>query len=323
MEALILLFVPQTPRTPNQHTPTAMAQPTTGRSMRATSTLSIVVSTPPPEGPQIIPSHYLLAPTLPRPFGNDLEGALDGILEFGRIFPEMRAIVETLLKEPDTTTNWPLLIKEMWDSHPLGRGLMEELLFLVTRCLLPEQISHNRALLYRLYSNHRGASVRLILRYDMLREWHHQPRGTFAVVDSLSHAAFANMQPPAPISNPKHPYRRPLMPNIWATLIVGQPTDYPTRRLSDAMRHHVTDLDKCLLLRDEEVAERSDAWLLSMLPMLILQWQLLRKNTMRLEDMEVGDWEELKGRADELEWVRDPRNKEIVEERKVHKTRRR
>ncbi|KAF1347463.1 hypothetical protein EJ07DRAFT_185233 [Lizonia empirigonia] len=121
-----------------------------------------------------IPPHYLLAPTVPSPFAGTLESSLDAILFWKRSHPLTTKVADVLLRPVSETTNWPSLLPTLFGSvsaleADLGRLLLEDLLFLVTRTLLPEQIAENRAAMARLYHEKNHSSVRLVLRYDMLR----------------------------------------------------------------------------------------------------------------------------------------------------------
>lgn len=185
---------------------------------------------------------------------------------------------------------------------------LESLLILLTRTLLPEQIAENRELMARLYDKRKQLAIRLVLRYDMLREWK---------MDSSCHPiAIASLPPavppvpaPAPLTNPgstiPYPYYRPLLPNVWSTLIAAPAGGFTTHGVRERMKHHVTDLDSYLLLSDADVNGWSDQVLLGMLSQIILQWQWLRQNNAILEEMEKDDYEDLDGRAEECEWIAD------------------
>ena len=71
------------------------------------------------------------------------------------------------------------------------------------------------------------------------------------------------------------------------------------------MKHYVTDLDGWLLLSDEEVRGWSDEFLVARTSMIVLMWQWLTKNNEVMEDMEMGGWEELEGKAEDSEWFAD------------------
>ncbi|KAF1977436.1 hypothetical protein BU23DRAFT_410424, partial [Bimuria novae-zelandiae CBS 107.79] len=123
-----------------------------------------------------IPSHYFLAPTLPSPFSGTLEASLDAILEFGAAYPSAMPLMDILRAPVDTSTNWSMSLGQVLylDTGPLlpgARMLLEDLFFLVTRQLFPEQIAQNRGVMARLYEAKKSQSIRTILRYDMLLEW--------------------------------------------------------------------------------------------------------------------------------------------------------
>ena len=186
-----------------------------------------------------------------------------------------------------------------------GREALEAILFLVTRKLLPEQIKENRDLMYRMYSAKRGSSLRITLRYDMHREWTKRSNAHHIVVESCppSYPAHA---PPPPLLNAAYPDRPPLMPNIIPTLIVAPVAEgYPTKKLAEAMKHHGTELDRWLLLSDEEVEAWDARRLVLGAASAVIMWQWVREGTEMLGEMEVRGWGELEGRAEECAWVRD------------------
>lgn len=148
-----------------------------------TASTSIEELSLPQQTPQKVPlklePHYTLPPTIPSPFTGTLEASLDAILAWSqRICPAVESVqrlVSTLLEAVNPDTNWPSLLEEIYTTptiEPLhARDLVTELLFLVTRTLLPEQIVENRAALARLYETRKHTAIRFVLRYDMLREW--------------------------------------------------------------------------------------------------------------------------------------------------------
>jgi hypothetical protein len=173
--------------------------------------------------------------------------------------------------------------------------------------LLPEQIVENRAAMARLYDRKKQLAIRLVLRYDMLREWKME-QGTYHRDQAVAVPSLppAGLSAPAPIphSRPERfPYRRPQLPNIIPTLIAAPPGGFTTHAVRERMKHHVTDLDAYLLLTDEDVARWGDTVLWSMTSQILLQWQWLRQNNEMLQDMEIYGWEELEGKADECEWI--------------------
>lgn len=186
---------------------------------------------------------------------------------------------------------------------------MEEFLFLVTRTLLPEQITENRTLMEKMYSMKKNLSTRVVLRYDTLREWQKRDHSHFVMVDSIPPSIPA-IAPPPPVENPLFPDRRPLLPNIIPTLIAAPAGGWGPKKLVDAMRHHVTELDRFLLLTDEEIASLSGSRLLVMLSAVLMQWKWLRKSTEELAALEANAWEAMDVRADDNELVRDTRSNE-------------
>ncbi|KAF1935482.1 hypothetical protein EJ02DRAFT_302969, partial [Clathrospora elynae] len=288
-----------------------------GQAVRANSITSD--ASPYPEAPQAtskpekVATQYHLPPTIPSPFTGNLEASLDAVLEWGSRYAGTQAIVDTLLQKVITPTDWPGILRNVYTfaSAPpgLARYLVEELLFLVTRTLLPEQISENRGILGRLYDRKKQLAIRVVLRYDMLREWkmeqgtHHRDQAV--AIPSLPPTG---LEPPPPIAVERQdlfPHRRPLLPNIIPTIIAAPPGGFTTHGVRERMKHHVTDLDEYLLLKDEKVADWSDMMLVGMTSQVVLQWQWLRQNNEILQEMEVYGWEELDGLRDECEWIAD------------------
>jgi hypothetical protein len=202
-------------------------------------------------------------------------------------------------------------------SNDKGRELLEEILCLVTRILLPEQIAENRGLMARLYERRKHLAIRLVLRYDMLREW--KEGGGVASVPPPVAACAAAVQEEnwvghhSGISTPGA--RRRLMSNIIPTLIAAPPGGWTTHAVRERMKHHITSIDEYLLLSDSAMAAWSDRTLLGMASQITLQWQWLRGNNAVLEEMEVGNYEELEGRAEECEWIAD----DVGKRRRVEK----
>ncbi len=258
-----------------------------------------------------LPDHYTFAPTIPCPFTGTLEASLDAILTWGAQYCHTQCVTDTLLRSVNSKTNWRSLLTRMAHdgNNPPGRGryLLEELLFLVTRTLLPEQVLENREAMRRLYDRKKQLAIRFVLRYDMLREWKTGDTQHAVTVASLPPpTGQVGVPGPRPARDAKAtPYRRRLMPNIIATLIVAPPGGWTTHGVKERMKHHVTPLDDMLLLTDEEVSEWSEERLTSMAVQVILHWQWLRQNTEELLNMEVNGWEELEGKADECQWFAD------------------
>jgi hypothetical protein len=246
-----------------------------------------------------IAAHYALPPTIPSPFPGTLDASLDAVLSFAQKFSSkkgMQPVIDTLLRTVDAATNWPGLLRGVYVNNANGRDLVEELLFLVTRTLLPNQITENRARMGRLYERKKHLAIRLVLRYDMLREWKGESMASLP----------AGKDQGMDIEMRSLNYTRPaLMPNVVATLIVAPVGGWSTYGVRERMKHHVTDLDGYLLLSDMEVRGWSDQTLLSMTSQIVLQWQWLRANNAIFEEMEVNAYEELEGKADECEWIND------------------
>ncbi|KAH9861124.1 hypothetical protein IAQ61_010861 [Plenodomus lingam] len=331
----------------------------------------------PPEAKRTVfklPGYWTLQPTVPTPFAGTLEASLDAIQEWAKLWVGghgVQRIVNTMLKEVDTKTNWCNLIRLLFRHRPVcsveprlstggsrddiadelsmqtGHILTEELLFLVTRTLLPEQIAENRAVMARLYDRKKHLAIRLVLRYDMLLAWkmhgigHGKDHKRYPVVvnsvapplppPSAVDATPAPAPEPEPEPEPDIPgsvpvvnencrndigileapataYRRPLMPNVWPTLLLFPPTHpngFSTHGVRDRMRHHVTELDGILMYTDEEVSAWSDGLLIARTASALLLWQWLRGNNEILGDMEVDAWEDLDGRADDCDWIAD------------------
>jgi hypothetical protein len=242
-----------------------------------------------------IAAHY----TIPSPFPGTLDASLDAILSFAQEFSNkksMQPVIDTLLRTVDAATNWPVLLRGVYVHNAKGRDLVEELLFLVTRTLLPNQIAENRARMGRLYERKKHLAIRLVLRYDMLREWKGESVASLPAVNEQG--MDVEMRSPE--------YTRPaLMPNVVATLIVAPGGGWSTHGVRERMKHHVTDLDGYLLLSDTKVCGWSDRTLLGMTSQITLQWQWLRANNAIFEEMEINAYEELEGKADECEWIND------------------
>jgi hypothetical protein len=103
-----------------------------------------------------LPPYYLLAPTVPSPFARTLDASLDAVVEWNIVHggsPGIQGIINALQRPVDHTTNWPSLLDNVISKNSKGeaRKLVEELLFLITRTLLPEQIAENRILMGKLY----------------------------------------------------------------------------------------------------------------------------------------------------------------------------
>ena len=274
--------------------------------------------------PTRIPQHYCLPPTVPSPFFGTLDACHDAIFDWGALNSATTPVKEALLKPVTTETNWPVLLNNMIQqvsnaSRTRARFLLEEFLFLVTRTLLPEQITENRALIGRLYDRKKHLAIRLVLRYDMIREWclGDGPQGrrdmSIPSVPPTSLTQGSSTPGGRPTNGTQNGNghgpillghrRRDLMPNIWPTLIAAPQVGYPTLGVRDRMKHYITGLDKYLLLTDEEVRRWEDKVLVAYASQIVLQWQWLCQSNQTLEDMEVGGWEELDGRAEECEWI--------------------
>lgn len=192
-------------------------------------------------------------------------------------------------------------------------------MFLITRTLLPEQIVENRIAMARMYDKKKQLAIRLVLRYDMLREWM-LGEGPVGKRD----LSVASVPPSAPkitgsgdaveaVDTPMQNQsggqesevykRKELMPNIWPTLIAAPVGGFSTYGVRERMKHYITHLDDYLLLTDERVASWSEQTLVIRVSQTVLQWQWLRQKNERLEEMENNAWEELDGRADECEWI--------------------
>lgn len=267
--------------------------------------LALPLSTAP--APVPLPEHYGYAPTVPSPFQGTLEASLDAILVWGAMYADTQAVVHTLLQPVDRTTNWPTLLGAMLvaGDKPPGRGrfLLEELLFFVTRTLLPEQITENRLAMGRLYERKKQLSIRLILRYDIGLDWRRAGAITAASLPP-------NKEDDVPDSIPglnevMFPNRRELMPNIISTLIAAPEDGWSTQGVRDRMKHHIGHLDSYLILDDEDVAEWDETMLLAKTSQILLQWQWIRSDTETLLDLEVDAWEALDKKAEDCEWIAD------------------
>lgn len=286
------------------------------RNVRA---ISITSDTPlPTEASQTtrIPPHYFLAPTVPSPFAGTLDASLDAILQWGRTHPATSTAMGVLLQPVSTGTNWPAILSTSFGSGSsldprLGRFLLEEFLFLVTRILLPEQITENRAAMARLYDWKKHLAIRLVLRYDMMRErcLGNGPVGKRDLsVASLPPTNVVKKPIDTPNDSDGSYERRHLLPNIISTLIAAPAGGYTTHGVRERMKHYITPLDAYLLLSDEEVKGWGDKMLIVRASQIVLQWQWLRQKNDTLEEMESDGWEELEGKADECEWIAEKRD---------------
>ena len=239
-------------------------------------------------------------------------------------------MANALLQSVSSSTDWPTILSNSFGSistldPKLSRFLLEEFLFLVTRTLLPEQIAENRAAMARLYDKKKQLAIRLVLRYDMLREWcvGDGPVGRRDV--SVASLPPTNIAATTPVDSPMKGgevgdggyVRRPLMSNVWATLIAAPDGGFTTHGVRERMKHYVTPLDAYLLLSDEEVRWWNNKTLVTRASQIVLQWQWLRQKNETLDEMECGGWEELDGRADECEWIAEKREVALVKSGKV------
>jgi hypothetical protein len=195
--------------------------------------------------------------------------------------------------------------------------MVHELLFLVTRQLLPNQIMANREFLRRLYTEKQRVQKRLMLRYDMLHAWKKDDYGRLIIVPSkrshvpthvhatqVSASSIAMSQVPDAINDPPLPIRRPLASNILSTLIAAPVEGYSTQITAEKMNHYITRLDDYLVITDSE----AETWSMKMLEVkvaeILLSWQWLRINNEKLEELEVHGWEGLTGKEAE-DWMAD------------------
>ncbi|XP_014557143.1 hypothetical protein COCVIDRAFT_26178 [Bipolaris victoriae FI3] len=262
-----------------------------------------------------LPAYYSLAPSVPSPFTGSLETSLDAILAFGQLYaaiPGVTPLVTALLEPVSPHTDWIGILSALETATSLhSRYLMTELLFLLTRTLLPEQIAENRAMLERLYDRKKQLAMRLLLRYDMLREWKMEPNPAsyreqpVTVASVVPVPGFVAPEPVVGVASPRYPYRRPLLLNVIPTLLAGPVGGYASQSVRDRMRHHVTVLDGYLMLGDEEVEGWSDGRVKSTVCFVLMHWQWLRGNNDTLDDLEMMDWEGLEGKAEECGWIGD------------------
>lgn len=259
-----------------------------------------------------IPQHYLFLPANPSPFRGTFEASLDAILEFNQFYPDAKDMMNALRAPVSTSTDWKIILGttlrlEQPSLLPASRILLEDIFFLVTRKLLPEQIAENRKLMASLYDARKSQSMRTSLRYDMVLEWTKRNNNHFLIVESRPLPALPNHPSAPPDYAQRYPGRYPRMENVWATLIAGPPEGWRSAKKTETMKHHITGLDEVLLYTDSEVEGWRAPKLFQKTLQVILQWQWLRQNTKRMEDMEVNGWKDLEGRVDECEWVRDQR----------------
>ncbi|KAI2486687.1 hypothetical protein Ptr902_00820 [Pyrenophora tritici-repentis] len=293
------------------------------RARRIHRASSIPNTTPGPKAPEpaedsALSIYYYLKPTIPSPFTGSLDAALDAILDYGKRYGRIKGvqpIVSALLGEVNPKTSWPELLQGPADEPPgMLRFLWTSLLFLTSRTLLPELIAKNRALLWSAYVHKKSLAGRFMLRYDMLCAWKLEysrmigrSRDVAVTVASVEPEeeedwdASPNVEgwygEKAEVKADEAGIRL-FMPNIIPTLIAA-PQPWSTAAVRERMKHRVTDLDKFLLLTNEEVEAWGAERLLQMTCTLILHWQWLRRSNEKLEDMEVGGWADLDVKADE------------------------
>ncbi|EUC49193.1 hypothetical protein COCMIDRAFT_54242, partial [Bipolaris oryzae ATCC 44560] len=263
-----------------------------------------------------LPAYYSLAPTVPSPYIGSLEISLDAILAFGQLYatiPGVTPLVTALLEPVSPGKDWIGIVSALETETPLhARYLMIELLFLLTRTLLPEQIAESRGILGRLYDRKKQLATRFLLRYDMLREWKMEPNPSsyrdqpITIASTAPVLGFVAPEPPiVGVASPKYPYRRALLLNVIPTLIAGPVGGYVSQSVRERMKHHVTELDRYLMIRDEEAEGWSDGRVKSVVCFVLMHWLWLRGNNATLDDLEVLDWEELEGKAEECGWIGD------------------
>jgi hypothetical protein len=293
------LIPPDSPYTPRA---TPLRSGVSARGVR--SAPSVANESPAPSQLPIttkIAAHYALPPTIPSPYIATLDASLDAILAFAQAYGKRKGVqdvVDTLLRTVDVGTSWAGLLRGVYIGNSDEREVLEELLFLVTRMLLPNQIAENRARMAALYERKKHLAIRMVLRYDMLREWKGESVASLPAAENNDKNGDTEMQT-AEYTRPK------LRPNIISTLIVAPAGGWSTHGVRERMKHHVTELDEYLLLSDEKVRGWSDQTLLCMASQIILQWQWLRANNVIFEEMEINGYEDLDGKADECEWIND------------------
>jgi hypothetical protein len=278
-----------------------------------------------------LPAHYLLPPTIPLLFEGTLEASLDALLELQQSVPELLPVVTALvmgkkgtdwptlfctvltlkrghteahkdnIKRKDTVTACPQQNSSYANKCTKGRYLLTTLLFLFTRLLLPNQILENRRYMTRLYSDHRGTYVRLLLRYDMLLPWKKNGNHYLVVPAEPSQGV------PPQLDWNKDELRRPLYPNIWASLLAPPKGGYATKSVGEKLRHHITELDGYLLVRDVEVDSWGDRELITKMATVVGVWLWIREMNEILDDMEVNGWEGLMNLVGN-EWFLDSLN---------------
>jgi hypothetical protein len=278
-----------------------------------------------------LPAHYLFPPTVPLHFDGTLEASLDALLELQQSVPELLPVV-TALAEGKKGIDWPALFcavlalkrshvetheenikteetvitcpkkKSSYAyKHTKGRYLLTALFLLLARLLLPNQILENRGYMTRLYSERRGTYVRLLLRYDMLFPWK-KDGNHYLVVPA---EPCQGVPPPLDWNNDE--LRRPLYPNIWASLLAPPKEGHVTKSVGEKLRHHITELDGYLLVGDEEVEGWGDKELVTKLATVVGVWLWIREMNKKFDDMEVNGWEELVDLM-ENEWFLDNLN---------------
>lgn len=256
-----------------------------------------------------LPIYYTLPPTVPSPFTPTLEASLDELLNFAVFYPPISNIITILLQPPSRSTNWPALLRPFLTSGDAGhKHILDELLFLLTRTLLPNQIAENRVLLTTLYTARKATQMRLLLRYDMLRAWKKgNNRHIMCIMSPIADSAKSGVERPE-LNALQCPVRRRFMPNVITTLVAAPypklPHGYGAAKTAGKMKHHVTALDDDLLSRDEEVAMWAEKEYIVRFCDIVLNWQWLRENNQILEDMSVMGWDGLQSKEG-ADWFLD------------------
>lgn len=213
---------------------------------------------------------YTLPPTVPSPYIGELHASHTKLVTSGQIYSRLLVLTLDLMKG---TKGWADALNIFVNpSNQDDRKMLEDLLCLVTRELLPNQIVENRGLMMDLYTTRRVEDVDVWLlsgypadrrRYDMLHSRRQRggkpmtvncPDPTTVDNPTVPTATGSESVPPGTLRIDDKKYsRKPFAPNIIPTLIAVPKGGFADQEIAEKMTHHVTGLDDLLLLDDETI----------------------------------------------------------------------
>ncbi|KAF2020999.1 hypothetical protein BU24DRAFT_469765 [Aaosphaeria arxii CBS 175.79] len=280
--------------------------------------------------PEGLPNFYYLDPTVPSPYDVEPEESLECLLQFQRVFPKLIPITTVLLQAHTRKTNWAQVLNSFLDgqdpeiSREEKKSMVVELLLYITRVLLPFQIAVNRRLLAQLYAERKGTNLRLLLRYDMLREWKpkkHSGKSNLAALTYWVESAepvntYMNVADGSASGEDGMDSLPPLAMNVIPTLIAAPAGGWRIMSVRDKMRHNVTALDDILMLKREQLVRMGKMMFTVKFAETVLLWQELMTNNEMLEDFKAKDWEGL-GTGEANEWIKDQKAM-LTKKEKLH-----